>query len=162
MPHRSSDPQEQFNTVEDLLTRWLKERRELLGKYTEIAVAMDTEVSGEALQIRQDLPPAHFLVGLVALEAKDRRTAFSAFRSVVKLDPDHGAAWAQLARLYMSEGQVNKADAALRETLRIKPEDPLVLDLIGTTLSLMGEYNSVRSSPDMENRTPPICQILSS
>ncbi len=53
MPHRSSDPQEQFNTVEELLTRWLKERREVLGKYTEIAVAMDSEVSGEALRIRQ-------------------------------------------------------------------------------------------------------------
>ena len=36
MPHR--DPQQQFNAVEELLTRWLKERRELLGKYTEIAV----------------------------------------------------------------------------------------------------------------------------
>jgi regulator of sigma D len=41
MPHRNSDPQEQFNAVEELLTRWLKERRELLGKYTEIAVALD-------------------------------------------------------------------------------------------------------------------------
>jgi iron complex outermembrane receptor protein len=30
----------------------------------------------------------------------------------------------------------NLADAALRETLRIKPDDPLVLDLIGTALNL--------------------------
>jgi len=74
----------------------------------------------QALEIRQDVAPAHFLVGLVAQESKDRRTAFSAFQSVVKLDPDHGAAWAHLAKLYMSEGQVNMADEALRETLRIK------------------------------------------
>ncbi|NCF16893.1 MAG: Rsd/AlgQ family anti-sigma factor [Haliea sp.] len=53
MPHRNSDPQEQFNAVEELLTRWLKERRELLGKYTEIAVALDSEISGAALQPRQ-------------------------------------------------------------------------------------------------------------
>lgn len=122
------------------------------------------ECCREALQIRQDLPPAHFLVGLVALEAKDRRTAFSAFQSVVKLDPDHGAAWAQLARLYMSEGQVNKADAALRETLRIKPEDPLVLDLIGTTLSLMGEYGTARvfysSANERRPDHPPFMQNL--
>ena len=118
----------------------------------------------EALQIRQDLPPAHFLVGLVAQESKDRRTAFNAFQSVVKLDPEHGAAWAQLARLYMSEGQVNKADAALRETLRIKPEDPLVLDLIGTTLSLMGEYDTARAFYTLANDKrpdhPPFMQNL--
>ena len=75
----------------------------------------------QAIARQPDLVPAHFLVGLVALEGKDRKTAFSAFRSVVKLDRNHGAAWAQLARMHMSEGQVNMADAALRETLRIRP-----------------------------------------
>ena len=53
MPHRNNDPQQQFNAVEELLTRWLKERRELLGKYTEIAVALDSEISGADLQPRQ-------------------------------------------------------------------------------------------------------------
>jgi regulator of sigma D len=41
MPHRHSNPGQQFAAVEELLTRWLKERRELLGKYTWIAVALD-------------------------------------------------------------------------------------------------------------------------
>ncbi len=50
MPHR--DPQQQFNAVEELLTRWLKERRELLGKYTEIAVGMDGMLDQEALDLR--------------------------------------------------------------------------------------------------------------
>jgi len=53
MPHRSSDPKQQFVAVEDLLTRWLKERRTLLGKYTEIVVAMDSNLNGEQLQRRQ-------------------------------------------------------------------------------------------------------------
>lgn len=109
----------------------------------------DVEAAGNccqaALKIQADLVPAHFLVGLVGLEAKDRRTAFSAFKSVVKLDADHAAAWAHLAKLYMSEGQVNLADSALRETRRIQPEDPVVLDLIGSTLSLMGEHNVARA-----------------
>ena len=109
----------------------------------------DTETAGlccqQALEQHPDLVPAHFLVGLVALEARDRRTAFSAFQSVVKLDRDHAAAWAQLARLYMSEGQVNLADAALRETRRIQPDDPIVLDLIATTLSLMGEHGAAQA-----------------
>jgi regulator of sigma D len=53
MPHSSSDPLEQFNTVEELLTRWLKERRALLGRYTEIAVALDSEPGVGTLLPRQ-------------------------------------------------------------------------------------------------------------
>lgn len=53
MPTSSSDPKEQFEAVEDLLTRWLKERRALLGKYTEIVVTLDNRSSDEALQLKQ-------------------------------------------------------------------------------------------------------------
>jgi regulator of sigma D len=53
MPHRNSDPKQQFDAVEDLLTRWLKERRELLGKYTEIVVALDSSLDDEKLKQRQ-------------------------------------------------------------------------------------------------------------
>ena len=53
MPHRNSDPSQQFKTVEDLLTRWLKERRGVLGKYTEIVVALDSRPDDERLQKRQ-------------------------------------------------------------------------------------------------------------
>ena len=41
MPHKNKDPKAQFDAVEKLLTGWLRERRELLGKYTEIVVASD-------------------------------------------------------------------------------------------------------------------------
>ena len=109
----------------------------------------------QALKLQPDLPQGHFLVGLVALQAQDRATAFSAFQSVVKLDRDHAAAWAQLARMYMSEGQVNKADAALRETQRIKPTDPVVLDLIGMTLSQMGEFGVAKAFFARANTTHP-------
>ena len=53
MPHRSSDPQQQFNAVEELLTRWLKERRAVLGKYTEIVVTIDAVSDGSGLRQRQ-------------------------------------------------------------------------------------------------------------
>lgn len=53
MSPSSSDPIEQFEAVEDLLTRWLKERRALLGKYTEIVISLDHRVDDEALQLRQ-------------------------------------------------------------------------------------------------------------
>ncbi|MEH6584662.1 MAG: sulfotransferase, partial [Halioglobus sp.] len=109
----------------------------------------------QALGIQPDLVPAHFLVGLVGLAADDRKTAFSAFQSVVKLDPDHAAAWAHLAKLYMSEGKVNLADSALRETRRIQPKDPIVLDLIGSTLSLMGEHQAAKAFFARANTSQP-------
>ena len=55
MPHSNSNPNEQFAAVEDLLTRWLKERRELLGKYTQIAVALDSDPDAESLTQRQQM-----------------------------------------------------------------------------------------------------------
>lgn len=109
----------------------------------------------QALKIDPKMVPGHFLVGLIALEGQDRKTAFSAFQSVVKLDKNHAAAWAHLAKLYLSEGQVNLADAALRETRRIRTDDPLVLDLIGTVLSLMGEHNVAKAFFSKTNALRP-------
>lgn len=53
MPHRNSDPKQQFAAVEDLLTRWLKERRGVLGKYTEIVVSLDSNLEHDRLQLLQ-------------------------------------------------------------------------------------------------------------
>ncbi len=55
MPHSSNDPHQQFQAVDDLLTRWLKERREVLGRYTEIAVTLDSGLEGQHLQERQQV-----------------------------------------------------------------------------------------------------------
>ena len=57
------------------------------------------------LGAKPDLVEAHFLVGLIALELKQTWHAVSAFGSVTKLRPDHGTAWANLARLFMQAGQ---------------------------------------------------------
>ncbi|MCY4344295.1 MAG: sulfotransferase [Gammaproteobacteria bacterium] len=103
-----------------------------------------TQHAGQLCKRILDLAPklvqGHFLLGLVALEAGDRRTALQAFGSVTALDPKHNASWAQLAKLFVGEGQVNRADAALARAVRGDPEEPLVQDLIGTVLSLLGEY----------------------
>ena len=80
-----------------------------------------------ALSQCPDLAPAHFLVGLVAVEGDERRVAQAAFKSVVKIDRDHAAAWAQLARLNASGGRIALADSALREVRRIQPSDPAVM-----------------------------------
>jgi tetratricopeptide (TPR) repeat protein len=96
------------------------------------------------LDAAPELTEAHFLVGLVALEMRDRRTALSAFGSVTRLRPRHGAAWAQLARLFMQAGQANRADRALAEAMAHESGDPVVQDLIGNTLSLLGDQAGAR------------------
>ena len=97
------------------------------------------------LELQPDLVQGHFLVGLVALEAKDRDTAFRAFASVTKLQKSHSAAWAQLAKLFMSDGQVNRADVALAEAAKNNPQDPMVHDLLGSIYSTIGEHGLARS-----------------
>ncbi|GAB3049396.1 tetratricopeptide repeat-containing sulfotransferase family protein [Simiduia litorea] len=86
------------------------------------------------------IPQAHFLVGLVALSLRDRLTAVHAFGSVTQLQPDHAAAWAQLAKLFIEEGQVNRADQALKEAEKHGSSDPLVQDLLGTVYTRMGDH----------------------
>ena len=53
MPQSKQDPKAQFEQVEELLTHWLRERRELLGRYAEIGVYLDTRAAGEVLAERQ-------------------------------------------------------------------------------------------------------------
>ena len=100
------------------------------------------EACKQALAANQKHVPAHFLVGLVALEGKQRQVAHEAFKSVVKLDRDHAAAWAHLAKLNVGEGRIAAAESALREVRRIQPSDPMVIELTGTVLNSLGEYEA--------------------
>ena len=81
----------------------------------------------------------HFLAGLIGIETGDWSTSKQAFQSVVSLDEKHAAGWAQLARVFMNLGQYSNADKALEKAVALKPEDALVMDVIGTVYSLLGD-----------------------
>ena len=91
------------------------------------------------LGAKPDLVEAHFLVGLISIELKQNWTAVSAFGSVTKLKEDHGAAWANLARLFMMAGQPGRADAALERAVKHNDGNPTVLDLIGGVYGMLGD-----------------------
>lgn len=46
-------PADRFANVEALLTKWLKERRELLSQYTHLAVSLDSDINPTKLKERQ-------------------------------------------------------------------------------------------------------------
>lgn len=98
-----------------------------------------SECARRVLGAKRDLPEGHFLVGLIALELEDRWTAVQAFGSVTQLQPEHGAAWAQLARLFMRIGQTARADKALEKAIEYEDDNPAVHDLIGAVHSLLGD-----------------------
>ncbi len=98
-----------------------------------------SECCRRLLGAKPDLVEGHFLVGLIALELKQTRTAVSAFGSVTKLKDDHGAAWAHLARQFMLAGQPSRADTALDKAVRHNDGNPIVLNLIGAVYGLLGD-----------------------
>ena len=53
MPERQENATAQFVAVDELLTRWLAERRSLLTRYTELVVSLDIQSSEDALKQRQ-------------------------------------------------------------------------------------------------------------
>jgi tetratricopeptide (TPR) repeat protein len=97
------------------------------------------------LGAKPDLVEAHFLVGLVAMELKQTWTAISAFGSVTTLQEKHGAAWANLARLFMLAGQPARADNALEKAVKYNDDNPVVLDLIGAVYGLFGDQQEASS-----------------
>lgn len=97
------------------------------------------------LKYMPHLAQAHFLVGLTALEADEWGTARKAFSTVVDIQHDHAAAWAQLARVRVRLGSYNAAEAALESAVKYGSDDPLVADVIGTVYTLMGDQSQALS-----------------
>lgn len=87
---------------------------------------------------------AHFLVGLIATESKETRVAIQAFGSVTTLDPSHAAAWSHLGRAFVRIGQPKRAEDAVEHAIDAGTKDPLVEDLIGSTLSALGDQSQAR------------------
>ena len=107
-----------------------------------------SECCKRLLGAKPDLVEGHFLVGLMASELRQNATAISAFGSVTKLQPDHGAAWANMARHFMFAGQPTRADAALEKAVTHHDGNPIVLDLIGAVYGLLGDQEEAATWMD--------------
>ncbi|WP_375202587.1 tetratricopeptide repeat-containing sulfotransferase family protein [Hyphococcus sp.] len=106
--------------------------------------AKAAECCKAAMMIDRAHPEIHFLVGLTALDMNDLKTAASAFGSVVKLAPGHGAGWANLARIFIRLGQPLRAEQALEKAIAAKPGDAASADLIGVVSSALGDQQQAK------------------
>ena len=114
-----------------------------------------SECCRRLLGAKPDLVEAHFLVGMIAIELKQTWTAVSAFGSVTKLQPDHGAAWANLAKLFMRAGQPGRADTALAKAVKHNDGNPVVLDTIARVFGLLGDQQEAAVWIDKAVRKEP-------
>ncbi len=109
----------------------------------------------KAITAAPDLPEAHFLVGLVALDLDDKKTAVRAFGTVTKIDETHAAAWVQLARLFMRLGQPARAEMALTAAVRAGVDDAPVADIAGVVASLLGDQKQAKRWYELACRKAP-------
>jgi tetratricopeptide (TPR) repeat protein len=101
-------------------------------------LARAVEICREAIGLRNDMPRAHYLAALIALQSDDWKTAEQALETTVRLNERHAAAWAQLARLYATSGRIRLAEACLLNAASTERENPATRDLIGTVFRLAG------------------------
>lgn len=102
------------------------------------------------------LAAAHFLVGLAAFRAGERKTAFEALAITIQLEPSHDAAHAHLARLWLGEGETDQAADAVEKAIAHYRGDAGVADFIGTVQALLGDWHgadrwlnrAVQKNPD--------------
>jgi Tfp pilus assembly protein PilF len=97
-----------------------------------------------ALAERPEMARAHYLAAVIALEGGDRNMAQQALETVVRLNDTHSAAWAQLARLFVTSGEFVKAEGCLINAVNTEQGNPAVLDLIGTVFRLAGNLEASR------------------
>lgn len=94
------------------------------------------------LKYKPKLPQAHFLVGLIAMETSEWGVAQKSFYTVVNLEDDHAAAWAQLGCVLVKTGHFNRAEEAILNAVKYGSDDPLVQEVIGTVYTLMGDQET--------------------
>lgn len=78
---------------------------------------------------RLDYPETHLVMGGMALSTRNFEAAQSAFREVVRLDPQRAEAWSVLVRLTRATQGDGPARAVLRDAIDKVPDDPSLLRL---------------------------------
>ena len=91
---------------------------------------------------RPDLPRAHFLASRIALAHGDRDAARRALETTVRLNDRFAAAWASLAWLYVTDGNLLRGEACLRNAAVTETGNAATRNQIGTVFRLVGNLKA--------------------
>jgi predicted CXXCH cytochrome family protein len=122
----------------------------------------------QALRIESDLPEAHNLLGLVALQQGQAPEAEAAFRTATRIQPDLGEAHHNLGKLLAGNRDYKQADYHFTKAIAANPADAaarhshaLILLLSGATNAAMDELREVvRLDPKLAQAHNDLGDIL--
>jgi serine/threonine-protein kinase len=97
----------------------------------------------EAVRLRPDMPELRLNLGVTLYRLEKVDEAIAEWRAATQARPDAGA-YSNLAVAYHSQGRVDEAIAALRETVRLKPGDALAHSNLGVLLLQQGKLDEAR------------------
>jgi tetratricopeptide (TPR) repeat protein len=100
----------------------------------------------QALAVKQDSAPLHFLKGQVYGRQFDARGAEGEMRRALELDPNFVPAFNALAALYINTNQPDQAIASLREWAAKRPDDAGPLVIIGMLEDRRQSYDKANES----------------
>lgn len=92
----------------------------------------------QSLANRFDFPETHLQLGGIALTMRNPSAATTAFREVVRLDPQRVDAWVMLVRIAAATEGLEATRSVLADALEINPNDP----------NLRGFAEEIRTVPD--------------
>ena len=142
--------------LETTLNRWnsnwiLREVSRMLwrlgGRVEPAGFGMGRDASGGGMPCEQGIGNDGSLWGLAnergleAFERKDYDLAIAEFNEAIRLKPDDGAAYFNLAVLYSSRGEREKVIVQYSEAIRLKPYDFLLYYCRGIAYDQVGDYD---------------------
>lgn len=98
----------------------------------------------QLLSIDRNIPQAHFLVGLVAMQMDNKKLAAQAFHTVTKLDATSAGAWAHLAKIMADLGYMDKALEHLQKAEQHPDNNPVSESVIAATWTLLENHRKAK------------------
>jgi len=92
------------------------------------------EVYRDALRIASKSSEAHYAFADLMLQRGDIKKARQHLNRALKLDPEHGLAWAELGQMYDSLKKYSSAIRAYRRAVQLMPSDSLDLERVESRL----------------------------
>jgi cytochrome c-type biogenesis protein CcmH/NrfG len=83
------------------------------------------------------------MLGHVYLQLKQYSKAEDALETAIRIDASYATAWNNLVEVYRGLGQGDKALAAAREAVRLRPDDPVNVYGLGAVYAERGDRERV-------------------